>query len=165
VLLRSLKGRLMTDNPYAPPKATVADVSPEGEARIRPREIALVLKLAAAGYVFGLVAIALSWDYYSKLMTPAGLVVNQVFSLALAAWFYYKIYMGRNWARWVLLVSSVLGSILVFSRIFLEIVYSAPPLAKFSMVVGLVINLSILWLLFVSPGREWFTRGKLPVVA
>jgi hypothetical protein len=148
----------MKDNPYAPPVAPVYDVTPSEQVRARPREVVLAVQLAAGGYLLGLAVFAASWSYYSRLQSPAQLVMSQTFTLILLAWLYYKVYRGRNWARITLLVFFLFGSLFIFNRTFLNIISATPALAKANMILGTVINIAVLWLLFFSPGREWFRK-------
>src|SRR5688500_15920995 len=97
------------ENPYAPPKSVVADVEPEQRLMERPPQIMMAIWLGAIGYGLGLIVVLLSWDYYSRLQTIGGFFWSQLFSLLILFWIYYKIYVGRNWARIVLLVFSVIG--------------------------------------------------------
>ena len=148
----------MSNNPYAPPNSRVEDVQVTSLPRTRPPQILLAIRLAAIGYVLGLVSIVLSWDYYSTLQSTAALVGNQLFTAAIMFWIYYKIYVGRNWARIVLLVFSVIGTAMMFSSMVMNVLLAAPMIAKVQMAIGLLINVTVLWLLFVSPGRHWFSK-------
>ena len=131
----------------------------------RPRQITTVIQLAAVSYAFGLFSLIASWDFYSALQPVSYTIANQIASLALLVFIYYKIYCGRNWARIVLLVVSLLGMLMMFSRMFQNITLASPPVARLSMLVGLATNLAILWLLFISPGRHWFKRAVAGNVA
>ena len=146
----------MSDNRYAPPTAPVQDIPLSSQMIARPREIVWAMQLAAAGYVLGLVGIAMNWDYFSRLQSPGTLLASQALSLLFGVWLYFKIYTGRNWARITLLVMTVLGGLTIFSTFFLNLIATVPVLAKIRMVVGMCINLIVLWLLFFSRGREWF---------
>jgi hypothetical protein len=150
----------MSDNRYAPPTAPVQEVVPERMLTVRPREIVWAVQLAVVGYLLGLVLMFVSWDYFSKLQSMGSLISNQVISLGISVWLYFKIWAGRNWARITLLVFSLLGALMAFSSLFMNLLAAAPMIFKVEMYVGFGINLVILWLLFMSPGKEWFkTRG------
>ena len=99
----------MSDNPYAPPKTPVVDSDPALVPMERPNEIMAAIWLAFINYGLGVVVVLLSWDYYSKLQTLGGFLGSQAFSLAILCWLYYKIYVGRNWARMVVLVFMAIG--------------------------------------------------------
>ncbi len=148
----------MSHNPYTPPKSNVDDAVPLQATHVRPTQVVLAIRLAALNYGLGLIAILVSWEYFSRLQSIGSLIFNQIFSLALSVWLYYKIYVGRNWARVTLLVFFALGSFMTLSSLVRDLLMSAPVMAKAQMVLGIGIGLTILWLLFFSPGRHWFRR-------
>jgi len=150
----------MSDNPYAPPKSLVADTEPALPPMERPKQIMWAIWLAAIGYGVGLVVVLLSWDYYSKLQSIGSFLVSQVISLAILVWLYSRIYVGRNWARIVLLIFSAIGMLTIMNRMVMDLLASAPIIARVQTFVGLGLNLVILWLLFLSPGRLWFSRSQ-----
>ena len=120
-----------------------------------------VIWLAAIGYGLGLISILLSWDYYSRLQQAVSVFIGtQLISLLLTFWIYYKIYVGRNWARITLLVLSVLGTVMTLSPTVLNVLTTAPTIAKVQAFVAQAFNLAELWLLFFSPGRHWFRRSQ-----
>lgn len=151
----------MSDNPYAPPKTHVVDSDPALVPMERPNEIMAAIWLAFINYGLGVVVVLLSWDYYSKLQTLGGFLGSQAFSLAILCWLYYKIYVGRNWARMVVLVFMAIGIVVTTNRTVMSVMESAPMLAKIQMGVGFALSLVVLWLLFVSRGRHWFKRTPL----
>jgi hypothetical protein len=149
----------MSDNRYAPPTAPVQDIAPV-QMGPRPRQVVLAVQLAAAGYLLGLVTTAMTWDYYARLQPVGRTIATQVLGLIVFVWLYYKIYIGRNWARITLLVFSILGCLGAVGVLFTNILAALPPLAKARTVLGVGINLVVLWLLFLTPGREWFKRHE-----
>jgi hypothetical protein len=148
----------MSDNRYAPPGAPVYDVLPPRQVKSRPREVVLAVQLAVGGYLLGLAVVVMTWDYYSRLQSPSALIWNQALTLIILVWLYSKLYAGRNWARVTLLVLSLFGALFVFNRTFVNIITAAPMLAKINMIISLGLNATVLWLLFISPGREWFKK-------
>jgi hypothetical protein len=150
----------LNQNRYAPPAAPVTDVLPTQTAMQRPRQVVVAVQLAAINYVFGLAGLILSWDYFGSLQPIGALIFNQVFSLAIFAWLYSKIYAGRNWARITLLVLFIIGMLFTLSRAIVTLLEAAPLIAKAQMLIGLLTNVAILWLLFLSPGRDWFRKHR-----
>ena len=152
----------MNDNLTAYPRSSAGggdeaavDVGP-------PPQVILAIRLAALNYGLGLISVIVYWRYFSTLQSTQSLILNQVVSLAVAVWLYYKIYMGRNWARVTLLVIGVLVGLMTTSQFFTEkfadLTAAAPAPAKVQMMVAPVISLIVLLLLFVSRGRHWFSR-------
>ena len=148
----------MSDNPYAPPKALVDDPALSQPTMDRPSQVMTAIWLAAIGYGLGLIVIFVSWDYYSKLQSVGAFIIGQTISLLIMVWIYYKIYLGRNWARIVLLVFAILGGLMILNKAVMDLLAAAPAIAKVQMYVGLGLNAAILWLLFFSPARHWFRR-------
>jgi amino acid transporter len=126
----------------------------------RPTQVIIAIRLAAANYGLGILVLFLSWAYFSKFQTVASLIVNQLFSLSLFIWLYYKVYLGRNWARVTLLIVAILGGIMTLSQTFRTLAAAAPTIAQWQMVIGVGLNGIIVWLLFFSTGRYWFRRGS-----
>lgn len=148
----------MSDNPYATPKAPVADIPPSTPAAERPPEVDRAVKLLWIKYGIGIGAVIGSWDYNIRLQSPIAIIAGQCLGFAIALWFYRQILRGRNWAR-ITLPVLLLFSIAIFATKFGSRIFSLlPPLAKASMLLGIPIYLYVLWLLFFSPGRKWFEK-------
>jgi hypothetical protein len=149
-------GNLVNENPYAPPKAEVELVELGRAAIERPREIIWAIWLAVLNYLVGLVTIVIAWDYFSRLQSMLPMILSQVFALVIMYWLYYKIFQGRNWARITWLVFSLFGLVMMpFSYQLLE---SAPGVLRVQALIGVGVSLAIIWLLFFSPGKRWFSR-------
>jgi hypothetical protein len=148
----------MSDNPYAPPKAEVEVAERDEVTAERPRQIVWVVQLAAFNYALGLVTIAISWEYFARLQSMTPTIISQSFTLVVLFWLYYKIFHGRNWARIVWLVLSLIG--LAVMPMAYKLLDAAPGIIKLQMFIGLGITLVIIWLLFFSPGRHWFRRAR-----
>lgn len=150
----------MNENPYAPPKAVVSDVAEDERQKTRPPQIALVVKLAAGGYVLSLLAVVLTWSsFYSKLGSLSYVILNQLLSVAVLFWLYYKIWLGRNWARILILVFTALGALTMLNSTVRTTLAAQPPAGTIVMLLNYGVSIVILWLLFVSPGRVWFRKG------
>jgi len=150
----------VSENPYAPPRSRVEDAAPAQIQMERPAQVMAAIWLAAIGYGLGLIVIVLTWDYYSRLQTLAAFIGSQFFSFSILIWLYYKIYVGRNWARITLLVFSLLGGFMTATTVVMDLLAAAPTIAKIQMFVGLGLNAIVIWLLFFSPGRYWFQRSS-----
>jgi hypothetical protein len=150
----------MNENPYAPPKAVVSDVAEDERQRTRPPQIALVVKLAAGAYALSLLAVMLTWSsFYSKLGSLSYVILNQVVSVAVLIWLYYNVWLGRNWARILILVFTVLGALTMLNGDVRSMLAAQPPAGMLVMLLNYGVSIVILWLLFVSPGRVWFQKA------
>jgi hypothetical protein len=148
----------MSGNPYAPPKAEVESAAQDEPAAERPREVVWVIWLAVFNYVLGLASIAIGWEYFARLQSIMPTLISQAFTLVILFWLYYKIFQGRNWARVVWLVLSLLG--LAMMPMTYKMLDAAPAVLKVQMLIGLGVTLAIIWLLFFSPGKLWFRRAR-----
>lgn len=152
----------MSDSPYTPPKARLEPPSHSDRREIdRPKEVILAIWLVIAGYLLGWLAVFVTWDYQMSLQTPGQLFLGQAFGTVIAAWIYYKIYHGRNWARILFLISVVLGLGVYLIPVVTEVLQAVPEVTKIVMIAGHLINAAVVWLLFFSPGRHWFNKRIL----
>lgn len=148
----------MSDNPYAPPKSEVEVAEREEVTAERPRQIVWAVQLAAFNYALGLLCLVFAWDFFARMQSMASMIGSQAFTLVIVFWLYYKIFQGRNWARIVWLVFSLLG--LAMMPFTYKLLDAGPPVLKVQMLLGLGITLVIMWLLFFSPGKLWFRRAR-----
>ena len=149
----------MSESPYTPPKARIDPPVRSDQGLIeRPREIVLAIQLTIFGYVLGWAGLLVSWDLQMSLQTPGQFLLTQAIGIAIVVWIFYKIYQGRNWARILLLVSVLLGSIMFFVPTTTEVIKATPIVVKMSMIANYIIDVVVLWLLFISPGKHWFDK-------
>ena len=148
----------MNENPYAAPKAHVTDVESAPADRARPPQIKLVIQLAVANYLLALAVAIFNWQFYAQRTGIIGFVVSQALGLAIGIWFYYKIWQGRNWARIVLLVFSVIGMAVSLTSFYRSELAAMPTAVKRLTILGTIVSFVVLYLLFISPGREWFVK-------
>src|SRR4051812_4258347 len=138
----------MSENPYAAPKAPVSDIE-SNEPMTRPRQVVWAIQLLVANYVFGIAMVIVNFSYYENLGSITAFLIGQVIGAMIGAWIYYKIWQGRNWARILLLVFSLLGVIgWVIGRGGME---TMPPGVRGPSGVGWVISIVGGWVLFFSP--------------
>ena len=138
---------------------TSSELSISG-SRDLPREMVVALVLIGAGVLQSWLSIVRTWGPSATLLT---FNLDLAF-MAFEATVLYKIWQGRNWARWLYLVC------IVFAAIFLclillsvpegrAVIASAGALDVVVMGALLLAHAVSLWMLFLSEGRRWFTRG------
>jgi hypothetical protein len=138
-------------NPYSPPKATVADVIPSETREPRPAAVSWAAALLWLDLALSVGDLFLNWWWPANFLGRIGRVVTCIL-FTLNAWVIYRISTGRNWARWIGLVS-------VIFRISISIPTVGRILAASTDELDMVSNGLIavaLFLLFASPGRRWF---------
>jgi len=145
------------NNPYAAPKAPVTDID-TAVPMTRPRQIVWVIQLLIANWALGLIVVIANWSFYVQSGSVAATIFGQIAGVIIAVWIYYKIWQGRNWARIVHLVFALLGFAGWAIIRAMGITANAPAAIRWYSLVGLVVGVVVLWLLFFSPGKEWFRR-------
>lgn len=144
-------------NPYSPPAAAVADAAIV--SRPMPSAVRRALVLFVLSFVLDLVLMILERPVaegdYAQLTAVAN-AVSILIAVVLGAWLFWKISAGRNWARIVLLVLTVVS--LPFG--FYELLQLAPtrPVIAGLKLIEQGMDIGVLWLLFF-PGREYFRRA------
>ena len=143
----------MTHNPYSAPRSAVTDTPlPPKE---RPRVVVIAVALLWTEVALGLLNSLLDWEYLNA-DTPAAfvLIVQGVF-VALSVLINVMIWRGRNWARIVALVLTILGVAGYAPQIGAD--FARAPLMAVLGMVELLLDIIALYLVFV-PGRQWFAR-------
>jgi hypothetical protein len=147
----------MNHNPYTPPMAAVADLA---EApRPMPASVRSALFVMVASLILNIVIAAISPDSSyagsSETVRVFAIVFSLVVALVLTAWLGWKIAVGRNWARIVLLVLTCIS----VPMAFLEIARLVPtwPLGAGLKFVEQGMDIAVVCLLFI-PGRAYFRK-------
>lgn len=153
----------MNDNPYAPPKAVVADPVIDPAARNRPPEVTLAARLLWVALALG----AFNAIVDSARLATAGSVspyfvvgsvAGSLLVLGLLAWLTHRIAHGRNWARIVFLLMFVMGIpifLLQLPAMFATSVFATAISAAIS-----VLQMIALYLVFLGAGSHWFRRRE-----
>lgn len=154
-------------NPYAPPKAMVAEI--ETAAPLPPNpHVLLACKLIFANVAVAIVPglVTLSTVYRTAqtavfVGTVVGQFIGMAIGLLLAIWVVRKLRLGRNWMRWLLTGANIAGFLLMaglwstFRPIFVATLASSPVTAV-GTGVQFVIGLVVLVLIHTPSARQWF---------
>jgi membrane protease YdiL (CAAX protease family) len=150
----------MNRNPYSPPVAAVADEA--AAPRPMPPAVRNALILMAASFVlhFAIIAAAPRAADAQGTGQIAGamlvsVVVTVLITIALTLWLGWKIAVGRNWARIVLLVLTIISVPVAFVGIVR--LASTWPLGAGLSVVEQGMDIAVVCLLFI-PGRAYFRK-------
>ena len=138
-------------NPYAPPKVTVADLIPSEAREPRPATVSWAVALFWLDLALSVGQFFVQWQPPADLPGWIGYAVTCVL-FAFNTWVIYRISTGRNWARWVALVSVILRISISIPTLGRIVAASTDDLDT----VGNALCVVSLCLLFVSPGRRWF---------
>ena len=150
------------NNPYAPPKAAVGDVS-SGAEPPRPEPVSRALKLlwaaVAVSFVSGIInAYLTETPGVPKAMFAGMMVVGWVVGLVIIWWILSSIGKGKNWARIVQLVFfifGILGVLMVFAM-----PQQVPGVVWALYAVQMGLNTWGVILLFSGPANAWFREMK-----
>jgi hypothetical protein len=137
-------------NPYAPPKAPVAEAPQRGDA---PPAVKTAMKLFWASLFLTFIEIAFDWERVAVGVAPMLIVILTVLMCSIQVLLYLYIARGRNWARITFLVIFVI-SLLATLPLAPELARSAPLYATVLVIDALVV-LCAFYLVFF-PGRDWF---------
>ena len=141
----------MTQTPYAPPSARVAD--PQSPRLSRPLSVhraAICLWISAAVAVVSIVL-------HARIVTTADVVIAGV-SAALLALVAAKVNAGRRWARWLFVAVWILGSFSGMAMLVLapQAFLALPGTVQTVGVLQFALQTGALVLLFTAASRQWF---------
>jgi uncharacterized membrane protein (DUF2068 family) len=152
---------MMDHNPYSPPQTEVREAPPD-DIEQRPRQVKLAVRLFWVELVVGVVQFATTLPSSNRGAEPIVIALTVAFLGVLfvaEAIVIYKLWVRRNWARYVALVATLLGLLEFVQSISRGHLTTAPGELGFS-AVELVLDAVALFLLFTSPGKEWFKKPK-----
>jgi hypothetical protein len=143
------------NNPYTPPKSYVRDVEPGRLLAQRPRQIVYATLLFWMSFLISVPLIY--WEYQEAPEEMAATVIATtllVLILSFMATVNVAVWRGRNWARIVFLIFSVL-SVVAFVADLRETLQSS-VIAIVLTVVSTAMDVAVSYFLFTKPGSLWF---------
>ncbi len=122
-----------------------------------PKQLIDMIKFWAVNYCAGIFLLLIYSDLIFKIYGQTeSIFINQIFSIAFAVWIYYKIYQGKNWARFLWLAATAFGIYFSFSLILNS--NQIPQIIKIHSIFSIFLNLTIFWIIFISPSRNYFSK-------
>jgi hypothetical protein len=139
-------------NPYSPPKSGVEDAGRQRLLEERPRQVVHATALLWTAFALDLISGYRQSQRDPDLMSPAGAVAaGTVIALAVAV--NVSVWRGRNWARVVYAIVTMLA--------FLTLFLDTPPAGERALTLTtLLIGVVVLYLLFTTPGSLWFRYAR-----
>jgi len=144
----------MTDNPYAPPVAIVGDMA-DAAALPRPRQVRWAVRLLWASTVLALPEALVDAARAPTLTHLIGGLLVEALMLAFACWLYVCVNRGRNWARIVLLLLTLLGTGVV---VFAPLSRGTTTFEQVFTWLNTACDVVCMGLLFSPPASAWFRR-------
>ncbi|MEZ0232686.1 MAG: hypothetical protein ACAH12_07580 [Methylophilaceae bacterium] len=130
----------------------------------KPIEIKRAVNFLWIAIAVGFLKPLINWQYFQQTIAQASLgfiLTVIVLTLAIQIFLIYKISIGRNWARILFLILTLIGMV-----IFVPTVLAEVDLSLLSAVISVVqagLQITALWIMFTSPGKLWFKPPQQPV--
>lgn len=146
------------ENPYAAPKAVVADVDPASSPD-RPAKVDQAIKFLWIGLLFGVASSIINLVTLDSPGMPKGVqvgvtVVSLLIGLALWVWLIHRAGRGRNWARIVVLVFVAFGVLSSATMFVSPVKIHWSVWVLFFVQTGL--NVTAMFYLFSSSANDWY---------
>jgi hypothetical protein len=139
------------DNPYSPPTATVRDAKGVRLIAERPRQIVHATALLWISFVIGMASAWVQSQTNPEPLPPLAMVALLAFALTLSIVINVAVWRGRNWAR---ILYAILTVIAIVSLPFDLATSSGVSIAMDA--IAYVLDAVIVFLLFTKPGSLWF---------
>jgi peptidoglycan/LPS O-acetylase OafA/YrhL len=154
--VRAQREIMTVKNRYAPPTTAVADSQQIPLLQARPKQVRVAVALLWASLALGIPEWILSAIRDPENTLGVFIVGFTMLLFAFSALLNIMIYRGRNWARIVALVLTLLG--VLFAFVLVLLVEPKPPsqLENALTLLGLVLDFIAVYLVFTKPGSLWF---------
>ena len=144
----------MTNYRFAPPVAIVGDVA-EAAPLPRPAQVRWAVRLLWASMVLALPEAIVEEARAPTMAHLVGGLLIEAVMLLFACWLYVCVTRGRNWARIVLLLLTLLSTGMV---VLVPLARGATPLEQVYTWLNTVCDVVCMGLLFSPPASAWFRR-------
>lgn len=152
-----------TRNPFRPPAASL-DVPPPDKGP-QPARVRLASRILWASAVLNVILAFAPWVGLAPILpgeTPLTDGFSAFFNFALLGLFAQKIALGRNWARWLMLVIWTFGFLSLGSMMLL-----VPAVSKIlsgirllGAIVQTALQMAVVMLVFTGEARPWFRASR-----
>jgi hypothetical protein len=130
-------------------------------ASVRPAQVSQATALYVFSLALGVFNTVFLWQHFAGMASVGFVLVVQALTMALFAWLAYEMWIGRNWARIVILVLFVIGIPAYIPN--LKQFFAASPWAGGISVTQTALQIVGLGLVFIGPGHTWFRRRPTAV--
>jgi hypothetical protein len=152
------------NNPYSPPKSDPGSDPTSGQAMVRPRAVDIAVVLIVIQLLLTVFDALESWGKVQNGEITGLLFLELWVRIGLLVWIVFAIPRGRNWARIVLLVLTLLAlysmgvGLMAMQRMGMHIAYlDIAPGWSFMLVLPSLSYIASCYLVFI-PGRSWFVK-------
>jgi hypothetical protein len=126
---------------------------------MKPPQISRAITLLWISVAISFAAIPLEWSFLRSISSVVSILLQDIFTAGVFAFFIWKIGQGRNWARVTFLVMFVLGALL--SLWALPKAPSFPRIGWIIFIVQAALQAYALLLMFVGPGKAFFAGIRI----
>jgi hypothetical protein len=154
----------MNDNPYAAPKAKLADPEP-GAVPERPwsviRAVQLLWFTFALNVVATLMVAFLPQPGASTATKVVSTTVNLLVQFGLCWWFYGAAWKGRGWSRWVQAILGILALMFVYmAKKMYPALFALPWYLEGLSNLATLINAIGVGMLFAPSSNAWYRATR-----
>ncbi len=146
---------MSNDNPYAPPKTPFEASSLQALLIKMPLQIKIAVGLQWLNMMQNIV-MSLIRHSVADAETNMEVLISMAVGLIIVIVLNVKLYEGKNWARYVLLVFAIISAGLVLFPSGGTPINTV--LEKIAKVVNVLFDAGTLYLIFSQPGATWFQR-------
>ena len=146
------------DPRYAPPGTEVADPAQIPALPARPRQVQIAVALLWLSLALGIPEAALGTRQPDEGGMGVVLMVIMLLIFGLVGFLNVKVYQGRNWARIVMLLLTVLSVLVML--IPSDESQAQGPLLQGLYLFDVLIEVVAMYLVFSKPGSLWFKRRE-----
>ena len=146
---------MSNENPYTPPKAPFETSSLQALFTKMPQQVKIAVGLQWLS-IFVSVLVFLITPGAADEDANVGSFISMALGLIVAIYLTIKLYEGKNWARYLVLVFTILSILLIlFSS---DGAPNTTLLEKMGDLLVVLLDAGTLYLIFKQPGASWFQR-------
>lgn len=123
----------------------------------RPRSVSTAVNLLWASLAAGILKVLMDLSHLAGMASVTAIVILSVVLLALFGFLYFKISVGKNWARITFLVMGIVGIVPTIPIVSAE--FSRSVVVGTLSLLQIALQVYAVFLLFTQPGSNWFRKG------
>ena len=135
----------------------------------KPKNVVLAVQFLWVALAINLINTALNWNIINAaasaqfppnfpLSFTAFALIIHVITIAIVVWLYLKISSGRNWARILFTILTIIGVPLSIPNLLMY--FDISKFMFFLQLISLLLNIAALCLLFTQPASVWYKNLK-----
>jgi hypothetical protein len=122
----------------------------------KPKAVKDAVRLVYISIVLGIINYVIDFRYLTDIERPESIILSSILSIGVGLFLTYMISRGKNWARYLFLLSAIIG-VIPFFLFFWEDLGRNILIGLLSLIT-LVLELIALAMLFKKESSEWFNQ-------